>query len=359
MKKLLLLCLPLLFLACTKQKTVESLTNAYPTKFIYNDKYGLFNSKTKEVILYPRYTFIQPFSEGYGLGILGDEGNHCEVIDTSGNILYSYETAPLSHTYCFNGFFYYVKDSDDEYYHGLYDYKGKQVFKCNFIYSMNNECIITKEKSKYAFIFFDKNGIRHNKLLLSDSYSYEPFSNGYARFSTYNDNEKLFGIIKSDKTVLIPPTYKYLGKEFIKDFLIAENENSLYGLLNKEGYWVIQPKYEQLYNYSGKVLSAKFKNWQIMDLKENIIRTFPDNLTVLSDFFDDLAIFSLTTDNSTKYGLMDIQGEFVLNNICEKILPNPDNGYWIVLIDDEWMLFKRDEGLLNPKNYLDFYKVKN
>lgn len=45
----------------------------------------------------------------------------------------------------------------------------------------------------------------------------------------------IFGImIKNDKTVVIPPVYKSLGKAFVEGVLIAETENSLYGLLNKE-----------------------------------------------------------------------------------------------------------------------------
>lgn len=358
MKKIFILCLSLLFISCAKHNATESLINCSPVRFVHNQKYGLFNPNTKEVILYPRYTYIEPFSNGYGLGSLGDEGDVCEIIDASGNILYSYKTEPLSHTYCYNGFFYYVNDSNDNYYHGLYNYKGEQVFKSDFIYSMNNECIITKEKSNYVFLFFDSKGIKQKKLLLPDSYSYEPFSNGFARFSVLNNDKKVFGMIKTDKTIAIPPKYKNLGTKFKDGFLIAENENSLYGLLNKEGDWIIQPKYEQLFNYSGKVLSAKLKNWNIIDLKEKIIKSFPGNLTVLSDFFDNTAIFSITIEGSTKYGLLNTQGDFILDNICEKVLPNPDKGYWRILVDNKWLLFKENEGLINPEEYLDFSKVK-
>ena len=55
---------------------------------------------------------------------------------------------------------------------------------------------------------------------------------------------------------------------------------------------------------------------------------------------------------------MNTQGDFVLNAISEKILPNPDNGYWQVLVNNKWMMFKEDEGLINPDDYLDFSKVK-
>ena len=357
MKKILLLCLSLLLVSCSKNNATESLNNSSPVRFVYNQKYGLFNPETKEVVLYPRYSYIEPFSNGFALGITGNEGDVCDIIDTSGSVLYSYKTEPLSHTYCYNGFFYFVNDSNESYYHGLYNYKGEQVFKSDFIYSMNSECIITKEKSNYVFIFFDNKGIKQKKLLLPDTYSYEPFSNGFARFYGYNNNEKVFGMIKSDKKIAIPPKYKQLGAEFKEGLLIAEDENSLYGLLNKEGDWVIQPKYNQLFNYSGKVLAAKIKNWKLIDLKENIKKTFPDNFTVISDFVENIAIFSMTIDGSTKYGLMNTQGDFVLNATCEKILPNPDNGYWQILVNNKWKMFKENIGLINTEEYLDFSKV--
>ncbi len=382
MKKICIVCLSLLFVACTKENSAEQPLSTYsPVQFIYNEeKYGLFNPDTKEVVVYPRYTYIEDFSSGYGLGVLGVEGGTCEVIDTSGNILFSYKTEPLSYTHCYNGFFmvadYDVGDDvvyNHKYdYHGLYNYKGELVFKTNFIYSMNDECIVTRKKSNYVFLFFDSNGIKRKKISLPDTYpyelvpngaikyeaDYEPFSNGFARFSIRNNDKEFFGMIKTDKTVVIPPKYKSLGKEFVAGVLVAENESSLYGLLNKEGEWIIQPKYEKLYNYSGRVLSAKLENWKIMDLEENTIKSFPANMEIVSDFFDDIAIFSMTTDGSTKYGLIDSSGNFVLNAICKRIEPNPDNGYWRVLVDNKWMLFKEDQGLIDPDEYLDFSKVK-
>ena len=105
MKKIFLLCLSLLFISCSKNNATESLNNYSSVRFVYNQKYGLFNPATKEVIVYPRYTYIENFSNGYGLGVLGEEGGTCEVIDTFGNILFSYKTEPLSYTHCYNGFF--------------------------------------------------------------------------------------------------------------------------------------------------------------------------------------------------------------------------------------------------------------
>lgn len=76
-----------------------------PVKFRNNQNYGLFHPASKQVIVKPNYTYIEDFSNGYCLGIRGEEGGICDVINTVGKVVFSYETAPLSHTYCFNGFF--------------------------------------------------------------------------------------------------------------------------------------------------------------------------------------------------------------------------------------------------------------
>lgn len=54
-------------------KSINKPLNTYtPVRFINNEgKYGLFNPDTKEVIVYPRYTYIENFSNGYGLGVFG------------------------------------------------------------------------------------------------------------------------------------------------------------------------------------------------------------------------------------------------------------------------------------------------
>lgn len=63
MKKICIVCLSLLFVACTKENSAEQPLSTYsPVQFIYNEeKYGLFNPDTKEVVVYPRYTYIEDF----------------------------------------------------------------------------------------------------------------------------------------------------------------------------------------------------------------------------------------------------------------------------------------------------------
>lgn len=55
-----------------------------------------------------------------------------------------------------------------------------------------------------------------------------------------------------------------------------------------------------------------------------------------------------------KYGFINTECDIVLKPVCERIESNPDNGFYQVLINGNWMLFKENEGVLDPKKYLDF-----
>ena len=349
----------ILFISCTQRKDKEQIEDLQtPVKFRNNQNYGLFHPTSKQVIVKPNYTYIEDFSNGYCLGIRGKEGGICDVINTVGKVVFSYETAPLSHTYCFNGFFSFVYDKNDKYYHGLYDCKGNEVFVCNFIYGMNDECIVTQKANKYIFLFYDKQGIKNNKITLQDKYYCQPFKNGYSTFFLIENNEEKFGVIRNDKKIVIAPKYKNLGKEFVNDFIIAETADSLYGLLTKDGSWRIAPKYKKIYNYSGKVLSVKTDNWKLIDLNETVIHQLDKNIIIKSDFFNDIAIFEKTTQQNIKYGLINSEGKIILDALFDNIDPSPDSYYWRIKLNDKWMLFKEDEGILDPEKYLDFGKVK-
>ena len=265
---------------------------------------------------------------------------------------------PLSEFHNLAVHFLYFDDKNDKYYHGLYDCKGNEVFVCNFIYGMNDECIVTQKANEYIFLFYDKQGIKNNKIKLQDKYYCQPFKNGYSTFFLIENNEEKFGVIRNDKKIVIAPKYKNLGKEFVNDFIIAETADSLYGLLTKDGSWRIAPKYKKIYNYSGKVLSVKTDNWKLIDLNETVIHQLDKNIIIKSDFFNDIAIFEKTTQQNIKYGLINSEGKIILDALFDNIDPSPDSYYWRIKLNDKWMLFKEDEGILDPEKYLDFGKVK-
>lgn len=358
MKPLLLFCLltTLSFTSCEVKNTTKNkkLADNTPVKFIMENKYGLFNPLTKEVVVNPEYLYIENYSSGFCMASKGSDGELCDIIDLSGKKIFSYRNAPLSNTYCYNGLFSFVYDCNGEYYHGLYNSRGNIVYKSDFIYGMNDECFITKEKNYYIFNFTNEKGKITKKIKLSDEYDYKPFKNGYAKFSVIQKNERRYGIIDQNKTVVIKPDFLELDDKNIDGLRVAKNDFLMYGVINEYGEWEIPAVYEKIYILSTNTIAVKKDNWKIIDVKSNIIKDFPDNISIESDFFNDLQVFSI----NKKYGILNINGEILLNSICDQIEPNPDNGYWQVLINNKWMLFKEDEGLLDPEKYLNFTERK-
>ena len=141
MKPLLLFCLltTLSFTSCEVKNTTKNkkLADNTPVKFIMENKYGLFNPLTKEVVVNPEYLYIENYSSGFCMASKGSDGELCDIIDLSGKKIFSYRNAPLSNTYCYNGLFSFVYDCNGEYYHGLYNSRGNIVYKSDFIYGMN------------------------------------------------------------------------------------------------------------------------------------------------------------------------------------------------------------------------------
>lgn len=193
-------------------------------------------------------------------------------------------------------------------------------------------------------------------------------NNTVTRFSMTDGKtgKRYSGIFDEDKDVLlygegiIPPFiggFSYLQKNYSSniaidctgktytEFELPEVYESFYGygiystIEDNSDYWVLH--------------NIKTKE----SLRLNTNYSFVDNINTFStnSEFDYLVYFDTSNE---KYGFINSTGKIILNAICEKIEPFPDNGYWQVLINDKWMLFKEDEGILDPEKYLDFGKVK-
>ena len=193
-------------------------------------------------------------------------------------------------------------------------------------------------------------------------------NNTVTRFSMTDGKtgKRYSGIFDEDKNVLlygegiIPPFiggFSYLQKNYSSniaidctgktytEFELPEVYESFYGygiystIEDNSDYWVLH--------------NIKTKE----SLKLNINYSLVNNINIFStnSEFDYLVYFDTSNE---KYGFINSKGKIILNAICEKIEPFPDNGYWQVLINDKWMLFKEDEGILDPEKYLGFGRVK-
>ena len=201
------------------------------------------------------------------------------------------------------------------------------------------------------------------------------FSAGYA---VIGEND-IYGIIDISAEEIVNKNFSFIGNlkyEYATASIKGTEEkykykiNPEYGLIDMRGNWIVEPNYYQIMAISSEnaVIKTTPNNkencgWAVINLESKTIMYYEKIIDLQSDFesgeifFDKSAIFCYS-NNFDKFGIINDEGKIILNAICEKIEPFPDNGYWQVLINDEWMLFKEDEGILDPEKYLDFGRVK-
>ena len=181
---------------------------------------------------------------------------------------------------------------------------------------------------------------------------------------------------------LLSAKYAYLGERVINGFIPAasvyyDNEEETVaatGLINVAGNWKIKPKYYGVKNYSGSVCAVRYipvsadrkvrnafgyraSGWKLVDIRDNDVFILPQDYTLDGDFNDGYIIYGKPVgERQWKWGLMNERGEFVTRPVFDKILYS-SCGYWIVLYNDEYMLYSDKDGLVRPKEYLDFSKI--
>ena len=101
----------------------------------------------------------------------------------------------------------------------------------------------------------------------------------------------------------------------------------------------------------------KASGWKLVDIRDNDIFILPQGYTLDDDFNDGHIIYGNPAgERQWKWGLINERGEFVTMPVFDKILYSSCD-YWIVLYNDEYMLYSDKDGLVRPKEYLDFSKI--
>ncbi|MFC2387590.1 WG repeat-containing protein, partial [Treponema socranskii] len=295
------------------------------------------------------------------------------VIDSKGKELFKYKTLPIMEWSYSEGFFssYWEHDWVD-----VYNAKGKIINLRTARPVKNGFCVLYNSDNKMMYYTSPKGKCLKTKN--GDIYYSEycgDFSNGYA---VVGEND-LYGIINISAEEIVNKNFSFIGNlkyEYATASIKGTKKkykhrtDPKYGLIDMHGNWIIEPDYYQVTAVSSesaviKTTSNNKENcgWAVIHLKDKTVTYYEKTIDLQSDFesgeifFDKSAIFCYS-NNFDKFGIINDEGKIILNAICEKIEPFPDNGYWQVLINDKWMLFKEDEGILDPEKYLDFRSVK-
>ena len=333
------------------------------------DGVGFFDDNKK--VLYFANGELYPFLNNYT--VLQNNEN-LTVIDSKGKKLFTYKTDPHMGWSYSEGFFSSFWEHD---WVDVYNAKGKIINLRTARPVKNGFCVLYNSDNKMMYYTSPKG--KYLKTKNGDVYYSQycgDFSDGYA---VVGEND-LYGIINVSAEEIVNKNFSFIGNlkyECATASIKGTEEkykyktNPEYGLIDMLGNWIVDPNYYQIMAISSEnaVIKTTSNNnkenygWGIINLKSKIIMYYEKTINLQSDFesgeifFNDTAIFSYQKYSST-YGLINARGNIVLENICEKIEPFPDNGYWQVLINDKWMLFKEGEGVLDPEEYLDFRSIK-
>lgn len=207
------------------------------------------------------------------------------------------------------------------------------------------------------------------------------FLNGVAKVGIQKPNQSiynvsyLYGLIDKNGNILLPCEFTYLDYNYPKYVIVSKTcddpiweRKPEFGMLDYNNNWIIEPKYNYILPITDNIVALwivkeNSEYWALYNISTKEFNKIDSNYTLI----DNINLFNKnnTEDflsfydfNTEKYGFINSNGDIILNSICSKIEPNPDNGYWQVLIDNRWVLFKAEEGIIDPEEYLDFSKIK-
>lgn len=365
----------LLITSCSVSKHLQKTENAAlirgKTGIGENYISYLFNNNKK--IIFTDSKDIYPFQGGY---TVSTDGYNTTAIDITGKRLFDYKIPGVYVWFYSEGYFTRFDEKKDG---GSYyvNFKNKRINLQAARPVKNGYCAQYNLENKKMY-YQSPNG-KCLKTKNGDIYYSEYCGDFSAGYAVIGEND-IYGIIDISAEEIVNKNFSFIGNlkyEYATASIKGTEEkykykiNPEYGLIDMRGNWIVEPNYYQIMAISSEnaVIKTTPNNnkencgWGVINLESKTVTYYEKTIDLQSDFesgeifFDKSAIFCYS-NNFDKFGIINDEGKIILNAICEKIEPFPDNGYWQVLINDKWMLFKEDEGILDPEKYLDFGRVK-
>ncbi|WP_051541860.1 WG repeat-containing protein [Clostridium lundense] len=159
-----------------------------------------------------------------------------------------------------------------------------------------------------------------------------------------------WGYINNRGTVIIKFQYNS-AEDFQDNGLAVAQPRDLYGIINKCGKYVVEPKYSSINKFSeGRAIVIDSKGFKVIDEEGNEITSKAYNY--ISDFKEGRAVFA-NSDNSGKYtyGYLDKGGKEVIPAKFESASDFKDGKAVVKIKDGEFGLIGTWGQLINKYNY--------
>lgn len=252
---------------------------------------------------------------------------------------------------------------------GILDLQGKEILPIEYDeLSYNGVYIYTKKEDEEKY--FDFNG----KEIENQNYkSMNKINDG--EFYLIIDENSLYGILNKDKKTLLECTYTYIEYLF-DDYFIAYN-NAL-GIINSKGEKIVDFKYDILNKIgNSNVVQAKTvsnNTVEIFSRKLKSIGTFKDaiitdNNDYIEIYYEDKTVFLdydgkqlantevyknnnlFSIERNGKWGFKDKNGNIVIECIYDEVTEFNQYGYAGIKKDDKWGVIDTNSNIILEPTY--------
>jgi hypothetical protein len=262
--------------------------------------YGVVDSTGKELVT-PSFPFLADYSNGFSYGLTAD-GEEA-LLNKKGRNIVPGKNIRLRRL---NGS--YIQFDQGNY--CLLDKEGKEIYSTNiFVFDkiksetdhnwLIQDCWLSFQGNSIAEVS-EKRDLKSKGVFLrpknipTDLPFY--FNEGLALVPQLVNNQLKFGFIDESGKQAIPFIFDN-ARHFVNGYACARKDN-LWGVIDRQGNWVIQPAYEQLENGNGSYFIHTVHELQgIIDINR-VVRIQPEYLKI-DYLFDDL--FAVLDSNEITY----------------------------------------------------------
>lgn len=208
-----------------------------------NGKFGLLSPG--KMLLPAEYTYISPFVEGFAMVVLEDK---CGYIRRDGSFavqcIYEYDKNLVGESNFHKG----LVRAKNKGKTGMIDSTGKTIIPFEFddILPFENGLAPVKKKDKWGYIDIK------NRLVVPYKYEWAGvYNDGLAFVKT---EEELVGVINTKQKEVVKPQFQSIS--FLDDHLYV-NDGNAFGLMDKQGNWVLPCVYSRIEFMSSTILRVE------------------------------------------------------------------------------------------------------